>query len=391
LDEETGGGQLMSGMSNIKPAELGSRLKAARASAKITQETAAQNIGVARTTIVAIEAGERQIKPAELIKLAEMYGITVNSLLRQPAVHFDLVPQFRRSVSAREDEGAAMAAARKLQDLASMSMELERLLGKSRRQVLFPEYKIKKANLYEQAEDLAAEIRGRLGLGLAPIADIFALAEVEFGIRLFIHKIDSKISGVFAFHEQIGGCVLLNSVHPLSRQAWTCAHELGHYLTDREAIDVSWSKPTERGVSEKFVDRFAGAFLMPAASLRMRYSEIREEAGKFTPRHLAFLARLFNVSLEAIARRLEQLGLVQSGTYEALVQAGLTKAVGAEGYLQKSPGPPWIVLLVLEAHERDILTEGQASEILGLDRLAFRELFDSLRAGSDVNIGGGDV
>jgi hypothetical protein len=48
-------------------------------------------------------------------------------------------------------------------------------------------------------------------------------------------------------------------------------------------------------------------------------------------------------------------------------------------------------LLVLEAHERDILTEGQASEILGLDRLAFRELFDSLRAGSDVNIGGGDV
>ena len=46
---------------NIKPEVLGARLKAARLLHRLTQEAAAAALGVARTTIVAIEAGKRAI------------------------------------------------------------------------------------------------------------------------------------------------------------------------------------------------------------------------------------------------------------------------------------------------------------------------------------------
>ena len=57
------------GVIGANPSELGDRLRAARTSAKITQESAASSVGIARTTLVAIEAGERQVRPAELAKL----------------------------------------------------------------------------------------------------------------------------------------------------------------------------------------------------------------------------------------------------------------------------------------------------------------------------------
>ena len=50
--------------------ELGIELQAARKQAGLTQEQAALIIGVARTTMTAIESGERRIKEGELIKVS---------------------------------------------------------------------------------------------------------------------------------------------------------------------------------------------------------------------------------------------------------------------------------------------------------------------------------
>jgi DNA-binding XRE family transcriptional regulator len=53
-------------LDRVDARELGSRLKAARTGAEVTQEVAAQCIGAARTTIVAIERGDRRLsRPLE--------------------------------------------------------------------------------------------------------------------------------------------------------------------------------------------------------------------------------------------------------------------------------------------------------------------------------------
>ena len=62
--------------------QLGIELQAARKQAGLTQEQAALIIGVARTTMTAIESGERRIKEGELIKLAGAYGRQLSDFLR---------------------------------------------------------------------------------------------------------------------------------------------------------------------------------------------------------------------------------------------------------------------------------------------------------------------
>ena len=60
--------------STLDDAIVGERLRNARESARITQAESAKSIGVARTTIVAVEKGERRVRTNELQKLASLYG-----------------------------------------------------------------------------------------------------------------------------------------------------------------------------------------------------------------------------------------------------------------------------------------------------------------------------
>ena len=74
------------------PRILGLRLQEARKARGMTQQGAAEALGVSRPTYIAIEKGERVVQPPELIRLAELYGRSVHDLLRQrkPIRDFDL-------------------------------------------------------------------------------------------------------------------------------------------------------------------------------------------------------------------------------------------------------------------------------------------------------------
>ncbi|MDQ1231501.1 helix-turn-helix transcriptional regulator [Sphingomonas sp. SORGH_AS_0879] len=62
---------------SLAPEALGELLRDARENAKLTQAAAAQALNVARTTLVAIEQGQRRARLEELQKLAALYrGLT---------------------------------------------------------------------------------------------------------------------------------------------------------------------------------------------------------------------------------------------------------------------------------------------------------------------------
>lgn len=82
-------------LESIDDAELGRRLKQARLSAGLTQADAAGTVGVARTTLIAIEQGGRRIKAGELIELAHAYGCQVSDLVRPRPVALPFSDQFR--------------------------------------------------------------------------------------------------------------------------------------------------------------------------------------------------------------------------------------------------------------------------------------------------------
>src|SRR5437588_6085590 len=104
----------MSLLESSDAARLGERLRIARANADLKQDEAAKEIGVARTTLVAIEQGQRRPRPDELRKLATLYRTSINELLRTEAVHVDLVARFRRNLDSHDREEASGEAIRVL-------------------------------------------------------------------------------------------------------------------------------------------------------------------------------------------------------------------------------------------------------------------------------------
>lgn len=357
--------------------EMGDRLRKARQAAGMTQARAAAAIAVSRPTLVAIEQGARRAKADELQSLAECYGTALNRLLSPGAVHLDLAARFRSLGRNPTQTGPAISL---LNKLASATVELERLLGVQPPAIPLLEQRIGPRSISQQAEEAALTARHALGLGLAPIPNFVALLEEEVGFRIFVRKLPRAISGVFAYEPVAGACVLLNESHRSDRLAMTAAHELGHYVSNRSLGDIVGEE--ERGSSneERFANVFSYAFLMPASTVRRRFQEIHDTFNAFTPNHLVSMARSFHVSAQAMCRRLESLGFLPTGTFDSLKERGfkdtLVEEPAAGGSTHQSLPPHSMRLnrLAAAALRRELLSEGQVSRLLDVDRVEVRRI-----------------
>jgi Zn-dependent peptidase ImmA (M78 family) len=372
----------------ISATEIGERLRIARDAARVTQADAATAINLARTTLIAIEQGQRRVRMDEMQKLAKLYGVSVNALLRQEAVHVDLTPRFRKVIDD-EDDGAYFAS-QLLTDLARAEVELENLLGITRVRNYPPERPLLSGDVRKQAEQDALELRQRLGLGLAPIADIVTLLELELGVRVFVRRVAAKISGLFAFDEQLGACILLNANHPRERRAVTGAHELGHLVCTRRQPDVLNESVENRSPEERYCNAFARNFLMPLRAVMIKFGELTAGSSRLSRRHIIVLSHYFGVSREAMVRRLEELGLSKRGTWDWFQDNGgisdeqtkqvLGDLVSPDPYKKEADRPTTLRLnmLAAEASNRGLLSEGQLARLLQISRVELRDLLDGL-------------
>ena len=116
-------------LNTINLQQLGNRLQQARKKQGLTQVVAARIIGVARTTLTAIEKGERRIKASELMKLAEAYGRQVSDFVHdRPQIELSQV-QFRSTSSIMpEDEAHITEAIDILLELCTNYLELEQII-----------------------------------------------------------------------------------------------------------------------------------------------------------------------------------------------------------------------------------------------------------------------
>lgn len=371
---------------DLSAAEIGERLRVAREAAKVTQATAAEALNVARTTVVAIEQGQRRPRLEELQRFAVLYGKSVNGLLRREAVQVDLKPRFRRVAGADADVEAAAAL---LTTLVQAELELEDLLGVRRQRNDPPERPLLPGNVVLQAEQDAAELRHWLGLGVASIQDMIALLELQLGARVFVRRLPAKISGLYAYDERAGACILLNAAHPKDRRAQSGAHELGHFLSARHAPDALYTGSSETSREERYAIAFARAFLTPARAVMAMFKDVTAGQTQLTRRHIIILAHAFGVSREAIVRRLEELGLTKAGTWDWFEHHGgitddqarqvLGDAIGSDPGRVDAARPISLRLALLagEAWYKELLSEGQIASLLQLDRIEVRELIDA--------------
>jgi Zn-dependent peptidase ImmA (M78 family)/transcriptional regulator with XRE-family HTH domain len=352
--------------------------------AKLTQEQAADSLGLARTTLLSIEAGKRAAKLEELRAFASLYGVREGELLAGSRQPLDLDVKFRASGQGdgTQQEAAKEQASKLLNRLAASTIELEELLGYSAVRLDYPGWQLTDQSIEEQAEDAALMFRQRVGVGVGPFPDLKTLLELEFGIRVFERPLHSSISGACSFDKSYGGFILLNSVHWPERRQQTAGHEAGHGMVrpGQPVVVLNTDQFVDR--EDKFCDAFGRALLMPAAAVRRKAAELKG-VGKLTVRHILWLAAYFGVSMEAMARRLEALGLITRGTYDSLKNRGLSRKhleqVMRESDLQRSPEgfTPRLLFLAGEAYERGLLTEQQIAERLELDLASVRHALES--------------
>ena len=370
------------------PALLG-RLRAARKAKRLTQQEVAERVGMSRTTVVAIEKGNRRLRFQELIDMAALYGRSVNELLRPTPVTDDFVALFRSSPGSsietdRVDPGVAL-----LQELADDYLEVERVAGAPLPRRYPPEVTIQGIGVAQAAESLATSERNRLGVGDGPLLELRKLLEADVGLRIFALDLSSRVAGLFVNSSAHGGCIAINANHPFSRQRWTLAHEYAHFLVHRRQFEVTRVDGYRRVPrTERFADAFAAGFLMPAAGLTRRFLDVTQaRSGGATPADLVCLADLFQVSFEALTRRLENLELVRRHTWDRLSNAGF-RVNEARRMLELASPPADTELLprrfrylAVEAWSRGDLSEGQLARLLRVDRITARQLVTNLSVG----------
>jgi Zn-dependent peptidase ImmA (M78 family) len=324
----------------------------------------------------------------ELQKLAMAYRTSANALLRHEAVHLDMVPRFRKLSESGDD--AVERASQLLNDLVRAEVELENALGVSRTRNYPRERPILPGEIRAQAEQDAQELRDWLGLGPGPITDIVSILDLQLGIRVYVRPLDGKVSGLFAYDDTAGACILLNANHPHERLMQTAVHELAHFVSTRSQPEVLTQDEQFTSREERYANMFQRCFITPARAVRQRFAEITAGQSHLTRRHIILLAHAFGVSREAMVRRLEELKLARDGTWDWFVANGgiiddqvrqvlgdlpdrKMNAARAQGLV-----PPRLSLLAREAWKKEIYSEGQLARLLHLSRHEIREVLDGV-------------
>jgi Zn-dependent peptidase ImmA (M78 family)/transcriptional regulator with XRE-family HTH domain len=278
-----------------------SKLRDARLAKRLNQSELASKVGITRQAISAYEQGEKSPESGTMTRIAEE--------LEQPLSFFiaDELPTFGVQ-SARFHR--AIGPETKRRNLACD------VLGKWFVQVAkyfdglinYPKVDVPTASpaseggrySEDEIESAALECRRVWGLGHGPISNVVTLLEGK-GIIVGRYEIPDERVEAFSFWNGDRPFVFLSSEkRSAARSRFDTAHELGHLVLHRWVGPDELENGKTLKVIEREADRFAGAFLAPAATFS---TEI------YTTRLDAFVAlkRRWKVSVQALVYRCKNL------------------------------------------------------------------------------------
>jgi Zn-dependent peptidase ImmA (M78 family)/transcriptional regulator with XRE-family HTH domain len=378
----------------VDPRVLGQRLAEARKARGLTQEEVAGFLECSRPTYIAVEKGERPAKPEEILKLAAYFNRSVHELVRPTEPVVALQPHLR-AVAARVkpgDERELGVAIDELQRFAEDYRALEQLMSAPLRTNYPAEVLLtSRVNVAELAEDVATQERQRLGLGDQPVIHLRSVLESDVGLRIFYGSLPSAVAGMYASTLDLGSCILVNRKHPAVRRRVSLVHEYGHLIVDRYKPGIDYLSPSGRKpLNERFAEAFGLSFLMPASSVRQRVNSVVTTKGDFQAADLCELSHFYFVSVEAMALRLEQLGLILKGSAANLKESRFSPARAAEmlGLIPHpetaAPYPQRYKFLAVHAFDQGKITQGQLAGFLRCDPVTARQIVTKCLTSTDV-------
>lgn len=385
----------------LDPRIVGRRIAEARKARGKTQGEIAAFLGCSRPTYIAIEKGDRLARSEEILRLAPFLGRTVNELVRPTAPVVELRPHLRAVADRMKgaDETALNAAIEELQRLAEDYRDLEALLKAPLRYRYPPDVTLtSRIDPAELAEGVAGQERQRLGLGDQPVIHLRDTLEWDVGLRIFYGELPSNIAGMYAYTADLGCCILVNRKHRPERRRVSMLHEYGHLIVDRYKPGIDYlALEGRKPANERFAEAFAVNFLMPARSVRQRFHDIVTTTGDFQVADLRRLSHFYFVSVEAMALRLEGLGLIPRGSSRFLKEAKFSPAEAAEMLglqpqpVSDEPFPERYKYLAVAAYERGDLGDTDLASYLRCDIVRAREIAAATRSSRETDEPSGEA
>lgn len=170
--------------------------------------------------------------------------------------------------------------------------------------------------------------------------------------------------------------VVVNMADTPNGRVFSLAHELAHIALRRSGVCdmIEFARrPPEEDTIEVFCNRVAAAFLLPSDWVLSDATVDRHRGATWTDEEIAILSKRFNVSREALLRRLLTLGKTNADFYrqkrQEFIEQYRRRREESEGF-----APPdavavgragtFFTRLVLESYHRERITSGHVAEYL---------------------------
>jgi Zn-dependent peptidase ImmA (M78 family)/transcriptional regulator with XRE-family HTH domain len=255
------------------------------------------------------ETGDRRPDMSILLRLAKILDQPVSFFLREsPAFDGICGTRFFRSIGTRSN--------RINQALDVKTKWLWEIIGFVSHHIKLPTANLPDvgapANGEEyslsEVEEIATRVRRHWQLGDGPIANVTALFETH-GIIVTRFELGSDEIDAFSCWVRRRPYVLLGSdKKSCCRSRYDAAHELGHLLLHRHIGQEDLEHKHTREQLEHEANMFAGAFLLPRQSIFREFYSTRMK-------HLEGLKQRWRVSIQAIAHRCRDIGIIDEYQY----------------------------------------------------------------------------
>jgi len=396
----------------INQQELGRRIRAAREACRMTQEDAANQLGMSRSPYVQMENGNRSVSSLELDKLAFLFGRDIREFLGETFQDEDTLAALFR---AQPDVARQPEVTAKLRECLALGRELtrlERFVGLDRDMAALHCYAFTpprtRWDAVQQGQRLAEGERRRLGMGPGSLPDLTELMESQ-GVHTGMVDLPDDVCGLTLNDRDIGFFVVANAKHHHLRRRFSLAHEYAHVLADRDRFGLVSKASEQENLIEVRANVFAACFLLPEEGVHLfvtglgkgrpsrASAEVFDEVGTLCAQgrtepgtqrlqlyDVVQLAHGFGVSVSSALYRLKNLRYLTEAEFNRLL--GQDKAGGARPLIEflGVPEPNHMGMrsafrlrflgLALEAFRREEISKGKLKELAAMIGCQDRDL-----------------
>jgi Zn-dependent peptidase ImmA (M78 family) len=304
-------------------------LKWARKIRGLSQEAAALRLGIPTSELDDYESRRRRPTVGLLKRMSAKYQVNyVGLLMPEPMddTPVDKLTDFRLSQGhtprnlSLETHVAISEITGALEAMADLKAESPALFRAQALDTVRPG---------ESAAELAARQREKFGVTLKAQtswqSDRMARDEwrneiERHGVFVYAFPLGDECSGLTISHDGLTAICVNDKNTNNGRRIFTMLHEYCHALRRQSGI----SDENKESPAERYCNRFAAAFLVPASALINLIGEATETR-EFSVNDVARLAVKMKVSVAAMALRLEHLGYAKPGLYDKVVSIAVPK------------------------------------------------------------------